>query len=235
MVVVMQPNGLTGISIEEDTIRTGLKIRGKKLEMKSLPQLDGPTDPSSDLETTDEGNSPITKGKTKKVKRLRRKDVNEDMSSPEDEEEGKTPPKNRGNNSKEKERNPLKQASRGKKLSQQPPPIILEGRPIINKKEMLELSNICSKDQYKIVLFQNRRNHQQNFSLEGDCEPFLTVNFIHEDRSMMKKEIRSFELDDNELFRNYNGDKWLPGKVHQKDGTLTYTIVRWSENEQTHR
>ncbi|KAG5875147.1 hypothetical protein JTB14_019472 [Gonioctena quinquepunctata] len=99
-VVAMQPNGLTGIIIEEDTIRTSLKkppaclyptvvitqvdgqvqgkdtstelspdevkIRGKKLEMKSLPQIDGPTDPSSDFETTDEGSSPITEGKTKK-------------------------------------------------------------------------------------------------------------------------------------------------------------------------
>ncbi|KAG5884555.1 hypothetical protein JTB14_015690 [Gonioctena quinquepunctata] len=121
-VVVMQPNGLTGISIEEDTIRTGLKkIRGKKLEMKSLPQIDGPTDPSSDFETTDEGSSPITKGKTKKVKRLRRKDVKEDTSSPEEEEEGKTPPKIRGNNSKEKERNPSKQASRGKKIESTAP------------------------------------------------------------------------------------------------------------------
>ncbi|KAG5867459.1 hypothetical protein JTB14_024219 [Gonioctena quinquepunctata] len=45
------------------------------------------------------------------------------------------------------------------------------------------------------------------------------------DRSLTKKEIRSFELDDKVLFRNYNGDKWLPGKVQQKNGTFTYTIT----------
>ncbi|KAG5877543.1 hypothetical protein JTB14_019246 [Gonioctena quinquepunctata] len=42
---------------------------------------------------------------------------------------------------------------------------------------------------------------------------WVNPNFLHEDRSLTKKEIRSFELDDKVLFRNYNGDKWLPGKV----------------------
>ncbi|KAG5864054.1 hypothetical protein JTB14_021113 [Gonioctena quinquepunctata] len=54
---------------------------------------------------------------------------------------------------------------------------------------------------------------------------WVNPNFIHEDRSLTKKEIRSFELDDKVLFRNYNGDKWLPGKVQQKNGTFTYTIT----------
>ncbi|KAG5885101.1 hypothetical protein JTB14_017276 [Gonioctena quinquepunctata] len=54
---------------------------------------------------------------------------------------------------------------------------------------------------------------------------WVNPNFIHEDGSLTKKEIRSFELDDKVLFRNYNGDKWLPGKVQQKNGTFTYTIT----------
>ncbi|KAG5880128.1 hypothetical protein JTB14_037360 [Gonioctena quinquepunctata] len=112
------------------------KVRDIKRKIESLPQLDGPTDPSSDFESTDEGNSPITKGKAKKARRLRRMDVKEDTSSSKEEEEGKTPSKNRGINNKEKEKNPSKQIPKGKKLSQQSPPIILEERPIINKKEI---------------------------------------------------------------------------------------------------
>ncbi|KAG5895669.1 hypothetical protein JTB14_026992 [Gonioctena quinquepunctata] len=72
------------------------KVRDIKWKIKSLPQLDGPTDPSSDIESTDEGISPITKGKAKKAKRFRRMDAKEDTSTSEEEEEGKTPPKNRG-------------------------------------------------------------------------------------------------------------------------------------------
>ncbi|KAG5889869.1 hypothetical protein JTB14_018916 [Gonioctena quinquepunctata] len=74
------------------------KVRDIKWKIKSLSQVARPSDPSSDFESTEEGNSPITKGKTKKAKRLRRMDEQEDTSTSEEEEGGKTPPKNRGNN-----------------------------------------------------------------------------------------------------------------------------------------
>ncbi|KAG5872985.1 hypothetical protein JTB14_017042 [Gonioctena quinquepunctata] len=41
------------------------KIRDRKPKIKSLPQKDGPTDPSNDDESTEEGNSPRTEVKTK--------------------------------------------------------------------------------------------------------------------------------------------------------------------------
>ncbi|KAG5878052.1 hypothetical protein JTB14_021205 [Gonioctena quinquepunctata] len=72
------------------------KVRDIKRKIKSLPQIDGPTDPSSDFESTEEGNSPTTKGKTKKAKRFRQMDVQVDTLSSEEEEGGKTPSKNRG-------------------------------------------------------------------------------------------------------------------------------------------
>ncbi|KAG5897389.1 hypothetical protein JTB14_013481 [Gonioctena quinquepunctata] len=50
---------LTELSPDEE------KVRDRKPKTKSLPQIDGPTDPSSDDKSTDEGNSPITKRKTK--------------------------------------------------------------------------------------------------------------------------------------------------------------------------
>ncbi|KAG5878684.1 hypothetical protein JTB14_037228 [Gonioctena quinquepunctata] len=83
--------------------------------------VDGPTDPSSDFESTEEGNSPITKGKTKEAKRLRPMDVQEDTSSSGEEGEGKNPPKNRGNNSKKKERNPSEQSPKGPKIESTSP------------------------------------------------------------------------------------------------------------------
>ncbi|KAG5887559.1 hypothetical protein JTB14_002265 [Gonioctena quinquepunctata] len=61
------------------------KVRDIKRKIKSLPQIDGPTDPSSDFESTEEGNSPTTKEKTKKAKRFRQMDVQEDTSSSEEE------------------------------------------------------------------------------------------------------------------------------------------------------
>ncbi|KAG5893925.1 Inactive sodium-dependent neutral amino acid transporter B(0)AT3 [Gonioctena quinquepunctata] len=57
--------------------------------------------------------------------------------------------------------------------------------------------------------------------INGQLKKYLPLR----NRSLTKKEIRSFELDDKVLFRNYNGDKWLPGKVQQKNGSFTYTIT----------
>ncbi|KAG5861824.1 hypothetical protein JTB14_035403 [Gonioctena quinquepunctata] len=83
----MQLDGQTDNSIEKEAIKTSpeqtppclypkivvktqpdRQVKGKET-LKSLPQIDGPTDPSSEDESIEE-ESPITKGKTKnKVKR----------------------------------------------------------------------------------------------------------------------------------------------------------------------
>ncbi|KAG5896155.1 hypothetical protein JTB14_015858 [Gonioctena quinquepunctata] len=98
VVIITQQDGqIKGTEKATELSPDEKKVRDIKWKIKSLPQLDGPTDPSSDIESTDEGISPITKGKAKKAKRFRRMDVKEDTStSEEEEEEGKTPPKNRG-------------------------------------------------------------------------------------------------------------------------------------------
>ncbi|KAG5861079.1 hypothetical protein JTB14_013809 [Gonioctena quinquepunctata] len=96
VVIITQQDGQIKRKEEVTELSPDEKVRDIKWKIKSQPQLDGPTDPSSDIESTDEGISPITKGKAKKAKRSRRMDVKEDTSTSEEEEEGKTPPKNRG-------------------------------------------------------------------------------------------------------------------------------------------
>ncbi|KAG5881182.1 hypothetical protein JTB14_034959 [Gonioctena quinquepunctata] len=88
------------------------KVRDRKPKIKSLPQIDGPTDQSSDDESLEEGNSPMTKEKTKnKAKRNKltespkptdiQGDANTSMS-----ENEKIPATGKGNKDNKKEKLP---------------------------------------------------------------------------------------------------------------------------------
>ncbi|KAG5882373.1 hypothetical protein JTB14_036297 [Gonioctena quinquepunctata] len=106
VVIKTQPDGqakekdiLTEISPNEG------RIRDSELIIKSLPQIDGPTDPSSDDESTEE-KSPITKGKMNQVERRKL------IKSP-------------------KTKDITLATVKGNKNNQNlPPPVVLEGMPV---------------------------------------------------------------------------------------------------------
>ncbi|KAG5862483.1 hypothetical protein JTB14_036489 [Gonioctena quinquepunctata] len=202
------------------------KVRDIRPKIKILPQLDGPTDPSSDEEWIERGNSPITKGKNKR-KTKRRKfakspkkqdDISDyedecfsHLSSIESEEESeqesekfretgkilkgiaenkkKTPkttqagptgrsyempakpnegekeggnknlrnPKKGGKQKQKKNTPSVEQERNTIKDEKKPPPIILEGKPIIEKdehkqkKQANDVAKYCYENEYTVA------------------------------------------------------------------------------------
>ncbi|KAG5888849.1 hypothetical protein JTB14_037687 [Gonioctena quinquepunctata] len=60
------------------------KVRDIRPKINILPQLDGPTDPSSDEEWIERGNSPITKGKNKRKTKRRKSTKSPNLSDLQD-------------------------------------------------------------------------------------------------------------------------------------------------------